>query len=36
QDPSKVNMFFAEGLPLYFRTENGVMMPERGTYISGK
>ncbi|MBL3820362.1 MULTISPECIES: M23 family metallopeptidase [Bacillus cereus group] len=35
QDPSKVSMFFAEGLPLYFRTENGVMMPERGTYISG-
>ena len=26
---------FAEGLPLYFRTENGVMMPERGTYTSG-
>ncbi|MEC3456426.1 M23 family metallopeptidase [Bacillus thuringiensis] len=36
QDPSKVHMFFAEGLPLYFRTENGVMMPDRGTYISGK
>ncbi|HDR7777060.1 TPA: peptidoglycan DD-metalloendopeptidase family protein [Bacillus tropicus] len=35
QDPSKVSMFFAEGWPLYFRTENGVMMPERGTYISG-
>ncbi|MGQ0420426.1 M23 family metallopeptidase, partial [Bacillus sp. HC-Mk] len=35
QDPSKVSMFFAEGLPLYFRTENGVMMPERGAYISG-
>ena len=35
QDPSKVSMFFAEGLPLYFRTENGVMMPERGTYTSG-
>lgn len=36
QDPSKVSMFFAEGLPLYFRTEKGAIMPERGTYISGK
>ncbi|MES5954526.1 peptidoglycan DD-metalloendopeptidase family protein [Bacillus fungorum] len=36
QDPSKVSMFFAEGLPLYFRTEKGVAMPKRGTYISGK
>jgi hypothetical protein len=33
QDPSKVSMFFAEGLPLYFRTEKGATMPERGTYI---
>ncbi|MCU0096904.1 peptidoglycan DD-metalloendopeptidase family protein [Bacillus sp. OR9] len=36
QDPSKVSMFFAEGLPLYFQTEKGAMMPERGTYMSGK
>ncbi len=36
QDPSKVSMFFAEGLPLYFQTEKGTMMPERGTYMSGK
>ncbi|HHT7235674.1 MULTISPECIES: M23 family metallopeptidase [Bacillus] len=35
QDPSKVSMFFTEGLPLYFRTEKGATMPERGTYISG-
>ncbi|PDZ05979.1 peptidase M24 [Bacillus cereus] len=35
QDPSKVSMFFSEGLPLYFRTEKGAIMPERGTYISG-
>jgi hypothetical protein len=33
QDPSRVSMFFAEGLPLYFRTEKGATMPERGTYI---
>ncbi|MBE7122239.1 M23 family metallopeptidase [Bacillus cereus] len=33
QDPSKVSMFFTEGLPLYFRTEKGATMPERGTYI---
>lgn len=35
QDPSKVSMFFAEGLPLYFQTEKGAMMPERGEYIRG-
>lgn len=35
QDPSNVSIFLAEGLPLYFRTEKGVIMPERGTYISG-
>ncbi|WP_433773328.1 peptidoglycan DD-metalloendopeptidase family protein [Bacillus wiedmannii] len=35
QEPSKVSMFFTEGLPLYFRTEEGAMMPERGTYIKG-
>ncbi|WP_439875747.1 M23 family metallopeptidase [Bacillus mycoides] len=35
QDPSKTSMFFTEGLPLYFRTEKGAKMPERGTYISG-
>ena len=35
QDPSKVSMFLAEGLPLYFQTEKGEMMPERGTYIRG-
>lgn len=35
QDPSKVSMFLAEGLPLYFQTEKGAMMPERGTYIRG-
>lgn len=36
QDPSKVSMFLAEGLPLYFQTEKGAMMPERGTYMSDK
>ncbi|MFY4672218.1 peptidoglycan DD-metalloendopeptidase family protein [Bacillus anthracis] len=36
QDPSKISMFLAEGLPLYFQTEKGVMMPERGTYMSDK
>ncbi|ETT77945.1 M23 family metallopeptidase [Bacillus mycoides] len=36
QDPSKVSMFFTEGLPLYFRTEKGAIMPERETCISGK
>ncbi|OOZ84320.1 M23 family metallopeptidase [Bacillus cereus] len=35
QDPSKVSIFLSEGLPLYFRTEKGAIMPERGTYISG-
>ncbi|HHB2167176.1 peptidoglycan DD-metalloendopeptidase family protein [Bacillus cereus] len=35
QDPSKVSMFLAEGLPLYFQTEKGAMMPERGEYIRG-
>ncbi|MEI4711594.1 M23 family metallopeptidase [Bacillus cereus] len=35
QDPSKVSMFLAEGLPLYFQTEKGAMMPERGIYIRG-
>lgn len=35
QDPSKVSMFLAEGLPLYFQTEKGAMMPKRGTYIRG-
>ncbi|MED1300672.1 peptidase M24 [[Bacillus thuringiensis] serovar konkukian] len=35
QDPSKVSMFLAEGLPLYFQTEKGAMMPEKGTYIIG-
>ncbi|PGT65446.1 peptidase M24 [Bacillus cereus] len=35
QDPSKVSMFFSEGLPLYFQTEKGAIMPERGTYING-
>ncbi|MGG3046891.1 peptidoglycan DD-metalloendopeptidase family protein [Bacillus anthracis] len=35
QDPSKISMFLAEGLPLYFQTEKGAMMPERGTYIRG-
>ncbi|QWU44661.1 M23 family metallopeptidase [Bacillus sp. NP247] len=35
QDPSNASMFLTEGLPLYFRTEEDVMMPERGTYISG-
>ncbi|QWI49118.1 M23 family metallopeptidase [Bacillus mycoides] len=35
QDPSNTSMFLTEGLPLYFRTEEDVMMPERGTYISG-
>ncbi|PGB55736.1 M23 family metallopeptidase [Bacillus anthracis] len=34
QDPSKISMFLAEGLPLYFQTEKGAMMPERGTYMS--
>ena len=29
QDPSKVSIFFSEGLPLYFRTEKGVIMPEK-------
>lgn len=33
QDPSKVSIFFSEGLPLYFRTEKGVIMPEKGEYI---
>lgn len=36
QDPSKVSMFLAEGLPLYFQTEKGAMMPERGAYMSDK
>lgn len=35
QDPSKVSMFLAEGLPLYFQTEKGAMMSERGEYIRG-
>ncbi|MCU5325048.1 M23 family metallopeptidase [Bacillus cereus] len=35
QDPSKVSMFLAEGLPLYFQTEKGAMMLERGEYIRG-
>lgn len=35
QDPSKVSIFLSEGLPLYFQTEKGEMMPERGTYIRG-
>ncbi|HDR4422701.1 TPA: peptidoglycan DD-metalloendopeptidase family protein [Bacillus cereus] len=35
QDPSKVSIFLSEGLPLYFRTEKGAIMPERGTCISG-
>ncbi|SCC16694.1 M23 family metallopeptidase [Bacillus mycoides] len=35
QDPSNTSMFLTEGLPLYFRTEKGAMMPERRTYISG-
>ncbi|MBJ8050600.1 M23 family metallopeptidase [Bacillus cereus] len=35
QDPSDTSMFLTEGLPLYFRTEKGIVMPERGTYISG-
>ncbi|PQZ59332.1 MULTISPECIES: M23 family metallopeptidase [Bacillus] len=35
QDPSNTSMFLTEGLPLYFRTEKGAMMPERGAYISG-
>ncbi|MDA2311914.1 MULTISPECIES: M23 family metallopeptidase [Bacillus cereus group] len=35
QDPSKVSMFLAEGLPLYFQTEKGAMMPEREEYIRG-
>ncbi|WP_078386737.1 M23 family metallopeptidase [Bacillus cereus] len=35
QNPSKVSMFLAEGLPLYFQTEKGAMMPERGEYIRG-
>ncbi|OOQ96677.1 peptidase M23 [Bacillus cereus] len=35
QDPSNTSMFLTEGLPLYFRTEKGAMMPERGRYISG-
>ncbi|WP_002148847.1 M23 family metallopeptidase [Bacillus cereus] len=35
QDPSNTSMFLTEGLPLYFRTEEDVMMQERGTYISG-
>ncbi|GAB6457490.1 MULTISPECIES: M23 family metallopeptidase [Bacillus] len=35
QDPSKISMFLAEGLPLYFQTEKGAMMPERGEYIRG-
>ncbi|UJA80815.1 peptidoglycan DD-metalloendopeptidase family protein [Bacillus cereus] len=35
QDPSKISMFLAEGLPLYFQTEKGAMMPERGTYMRG-
>ncbi|HDR7794634.1 TPA: M23 family metallopeptidase [Bacillus luti] len=35
QDPFKVSMFFTEGLPLYFRSEKGTIMPKRGTYISG-
>ncbi|ALQ67542.1 M23 family metallopeptidase [Bacillus thuringiensis] len=35
QNPSKVSMFLAEGLPLYFQTEKGAIMPERGTYIRG-
>ncbi len=35
QDLSNTSMFITEGLPLYFRTEKGVVMPERGTYISG-
>ncbi|HFU6604422.1 TPA: M23 family metallopeptidase [Bacillus pacificus] len=33
QDPSKVSIFLLEGLPLYFRTEKGVIMPEKGEYI---
>lgn len=33
QDPSKVSIFLSEGLPLYFRTEKGVIMPEKGEYI---
>lgn len=33
QDPSKVSIFFSQGLPLYFRTEKGVIMPEKGEYI---
>ncbi|HDR4604885.1 MULTISPECIES: M23 family metallopeptidase [Bacillus cereus group] len=35
QDPSKVSMFLAEGLPMYFQTEKGAMMPEREEYIRG-
>ncbi|PKJ55842.1 M23 family metallopeptidase [Bacillus sp. SN10] len=35
QDPSKISMFLSEGLPLYFQTEKGAMMPERGEYIRG-
>ncbi|EJQ10029.1 M23 family peptidase [Bacillus cereus] len=35
QDPSKVSIFLSEGLPLYFRTEKGVIMPEKGEYIKG-
>ncbi|MEV5110521.1 MULTISPECIES: M23 family metallopeptidase [Bacillus] len=36
QDPSKVSIFLSEGLPLYFRTEKGAIMPEKGEYIKGK
>ena len=33
QNPSKVSIFLSEGLPLYFRTEKGVIMPGKGEYI---
>ena len=35
ENPSEVSMFYTEGLPLYFRTKKGALMPERGTYVKG-
>ncbi|AFU12475.1 M23 family metallopeptidase [Bacillus toyonensis] len=35
ENPSEVSMFCTKGLPLYFRTKKGALMPERGTYVKG-
>lgn len=33
QDPSKTSMFLSEGLPLYFRSINGIIMPKGGIRV---